>query len=334
MFRDFAYTVRRSVHAYDIIPVIDHATVSKIPAVYAYDIIQTYGSAYASRRSVTYAYDIIAKQDSASVSTVKTVSALDVLVAATDLASAEGMITVLVPDYSLTVDALAVANRAVDVYDIIPIIDYGVVVKTEVIEAKDYVLITDYADAKKAPIIAAFDSILSDAVSSSKSYSPLFFTLFRRKVSIRYSTLNVLDFALADSATYSKSYSPLFFTLFRRRIPVRYLTLAVDDSMTVADSASMVKTKVVGADDYVLYDYVPHVPPDEIRYRSLYANVGMRTVSVFDRITPHESVWVGPRAAVVHARDYLASDGASVLRRSVNAHDVLMSDNVNIVRIT
>ena len=298
MFRDFTYAVRRSVHAYDIIPVIDHAAISKIPAVYAYDIIQTYGSAYASRRSVTHAYDIIAKQDSASVSTVKTVSALDVLVAATDLASAEGMITVLVPDYSLTVDALAVANRAVDVYDIIPIIDYGVVVKTEVIEAKDYVLITDYADAKKEPIIAAFDSILSDAVSSSKSYSPL------------------------------------FFTLFRRRIPVRYLTLAVDDSMTVADSASMVKTKVVSADDYVLYDYVPHVPPDEIRYRSLYANVGMRTVSVFDRITPHESVWVGPRAAVVHARDYLASDGASVLRRSVNAHDVLMSDNVNIVRIT
>ncbi|MCC6024414.1 MAG: hypothetical protein LM600_06905, partial [Thaumarchaeota archaeon] len=213
------------------------------------------------------------------------------------------------------------------------------------------------------------------------------------RVPIRYATLSVLDavsvsdrlntvavktvpasdFVLADSATYSKSYSPLFFTLFRRRIPVRYLALSVSDRVSVLDSASIVKIKVVGvfdavavadyaavrniavrADDYavisdsasvaeinvvpvadyIAYDYVPHVPPDEIRYRSLYANVGMRTVLVFDRVEPYESVWVGPRVITIHARDYLVSDGASVTRRSVHAYDVLVYDNVNIVRIT
>jgi hypothetical protein len=165
-------------------------------------------------------------------------------------------------------------------------------------------------------------------------------------------TVPASDFVLADSATYSKSYSPLFFTLFGRRMPVRYLTLSVSDSVSVLDSASAVKIKVVivldavavadyadvrniavRADDYVLYDYVPHMPPDKIRYRSLYANVGMRAISVFDRITLYESVWIGPRVVAVHVRDYLISDGASAVRRSVHAHDVLMSDNANIVKI-
>jgi hypothetical protein len=91
---------------------------------------------------------------------------------------------------------------------------------------------------------------------------------------------------------------------------------------------------VVSVADYVVYDYVLHVPPDKIRYRSLYANVGMRTISVLDRAEPYESVWVGPRVIAIHARDYLVSDGASAARRSIHAYDVIqIRDNVNIVRI-
>jgi hypothetical protein len=83
-----------------------------------------------------------------------------------------------------------------------------------------------------------------------------------------------------------------------------------------------------------MYDYVPSMSPSSISYRSLYANVGMRTISVFDRITPYESVWVGPRVVTVNARDYLVSDGATVIKRSVHAYDVVVVwENVNIVRL-
>jgi hypothetical protein len=71
----------------------------------------------------------------------------------------------------------------------------------------------------------------------------------------------------------------------------------------------------------------------DVKYRSLYANVGMRTISVLDRITPYESVWVGPRVITVNARDYLVSDGAVIVKRSVHAYDVIWRDNVNIVRL-
>jgi hypothetical protein len=44
-------------------------------------------------------------------------------------------------------------------------------------------------------------------------------------------------------------------------------------------------------------------------------------------------VWVGPRVITVNARDYLVSDGAVIVKRSVHAYDVIWRDNVNIVKL-
>jgi hypothetical protein len=352
LFRDSAYAVRRSIHAYDIIPVIDYTVASRIPAVYVYDIIQTYNSAYASRRSVIHAYDVISQGDSATKSGQITVSARDILVT---------------PEWFFRV------SKALKILELYSTFELATAYAVPTVYVKDLVIYDAEALLNTIKTASALDAFtVADSASYAKSYSPLFFTLLQRRMPVRYATLNVLDavsvsdslnsmvvkavsasdFVLADSATYSKSYSQLFFTLFRRRIPVRYLTLSVSDSVPVLDFASIVGIKVVSvfdavvvadyaavrniavrADDYVLYDYVAHIPPSNIRYRSLYANVGMRTISVFDKITLYESVWVGPRVVAVHVRDHLVSDGASVVRRSVHAYDVLISDNVNIVRI-
>jgi len=427
LFRDSAYAARRSVHVYDIVPVVDYAAASRVPAVYAYDVVSAYDSAYASRRSVVHAYDIITQQDSADRSGQVTVSVRDILVApewffrvnkalkileryipfelvavsavptiyaedfiAYDFGTLKTVKTVPAFDY-LGFDSSIVREVSINAADYLGL-DYGSYSKIKAVSILDYVQVSDSIDTAKSKSASASDYLILDSVGYGKSYSPLFFTLFRRRAPIRYVTLNVIDavsvldslntmaiktvsasdFVLADSATYGKSYSPLFFTLFRRRIPVRYLTLSVSDRVSVLDSASIVRIKVVSvfdaiavadyaavrniavrADDYavisdsastaeinvvsvadyIAYDYVPHVPPDKIRYRSLYVNVGMRTISVFDRAEPYESVWVGPRVITIHTRDYLVSDGAFVTRRSIHAYDVLMSDNANIVRI-
>jgi hypothetical protein len=200
----------------------------------------------------------------------------------------------------------------------------------------------------------------------------LFFTLLRRKTPIVYKTLSVLDVIAVrdslltvvvktvpasdyigfDSVSYTKSYSPLFFSILRRKIPIVYKTLSVLDVVAVKDSASVILIKVVSVldvvpvadrvdvkniavhvSDFIMYDYVPSMSTSDVKYRSLYANVGMRTISVLDRITPYESVWVGPRVITVNARDYLVSDSAAIVKRSVHAYDVIWRDNVNIVRL-
>jgi hypothetical protein len=143
--------------------------------------------------------------------------------------------------------------------------------------------------------------------------------------------------------------------MYDSAVPVRYAVLSVFDIVSLPDSASVEAMKVVSVSDFIMYDYVPSMSPSSISYRSLYANVGMRTISVFDkvvlyesvwvgprvvtvnvfdRITPYESVWVGPRVITVNARDYLVSDSATVIKRSVHAYDVVVVwENVNIVRL-
>jgi len=755
---DLAHAVRRSIHAYDIIPILDYALVSRVPAVHVYDVIPVHDYAYVNRRSVVHAYDVISQLDTAtksgnvtlsatdiltltewffrvnkalkifegyipyefatastiptiyaddlfiiydlgaSVNAVKVASAFDKLIAdgasyaklysplffsllrrrvpvvsktlgvfdtiaiservdytksyntlffslfrrkvpiryltlpvadkfdisdyasakkiiivaagdyalITDSASARGATVILALDYGLLTDTASLTNRAVTVYDVIPIIDYGTAVRAILLEAKDYMLASDYIDAKKVPAITASDVLLADSISTAKSYSPLLFAVLRRRVPIVYKALGILDTAiikdtasavlikkisvgdslLADSydirnlavhasdivtvadygtavkakvldvldyisaadnvysnravvitalerlitdhVTYIKSYSPLFFTLFQRRVPivyetlsvldvvdvkdslstvvvktvpaydyigfdlvsytklyetlsvldvvdvkdsayvipikvvsvfdsmvvsdhatakmisipvsdyimydsvvpisyvalsvfdrislpdsasvvarkvvsvldvvpvadrvdvkniaisvsdyvmydsavpVRYVVLSVFDIISLPDSASVVarkvasvldvvpvadrvdvkniavhvsdfvvydsasaaKIEVVSVSDFVMYDYVPSMSPSSVRYRSLYANVGMRTIPVLDRITPYESVWVGSRVATVNARDYLVSDGAAIVKRSVHAYDVVVvRENVNIVRL-
>jgi hypothetical protein len=166
-------------------------------------------------------------------------------------------------------------------------------------------------------------------------------------------TVPASDYIGFDSVSYTKSYSPLFFTLLRRKTPIVYKTLSVLDVVAVKDSASVIPIKVVSVldvvpvadrvdvkniavhvSDFIMYDYVPSMSTSDVKYRSLYANVGMRTISVLDRITPYESVWVGPRVITVNARDYLVSDDAAIVKRSVHAYDVIgVWENVNIVRL-
>jgi len=225
--------------------------------------------------------------------------------------------------------------------------------------------------------VPASDYIGFDSVTYTKSYSPLFFTLFQRKVPVVYKTLSVLDviavkdsasvipikvvsvfdsMVVSDHATAKMISIPVSdYIMYDSVVPISYVALSVFDIISLPDSASVVVRKVVSASDFIMYDYVPSMSPSSIRYKSLYANVGMRTISVldritpyesvwvgsrvvtvnvFDRITPYESVWVGPRVVTVNARDYLVSDGATVIKRSVHAYDVVVVwENVNIVRL-
>jgi hypothetical protein len=176
---------------------------------------------------------------------------------------------------------------------------------------------------------------------------------------------------LADSATLSKSYSPLFFTLFRRRIPVRYLTLAVADNVSILDSASIVKIKVVNVldavvaadyaavknvvmrtsdyvghdyavlirylivkisdyvgisdfatpvvgrsvsvNDYVVYDYVPSMSPNDILFGSMYANHTISGLSAADVYTLHDSVDIA-KMSIVSNDVAVVFDSASAVK--------------------
>ena len=508
LLRDSANTIKRSIHVYDVVPAVDYSSTSKAGLIYALDFVRPYELSYASRQNVIHAYDVITQPDSAaksgqvtisvrdiltipewffrvnkalkilevftpyeratassaptiyvedytiiydlgaSVNAAKIVSAFDKLITdgasytksysplfftlfgrrtpvryltlavadglgitdyasvkkviviqasdylVSDSASAKSAVAILIQDYGILTDVGTLKNRTISVYDIIPIVDYSTAVKAKVLEAKDYVPPADYIDAKKMPTVSVLDKVVADSISTSKSYSPLFFTLMQRRIPIRYMTLNVSDYILVpesahvrqiktasaydylgfDSVTYSKSYSPLLFSMLSRRVPIRYLTLSVSDRVAVSDSASAVKIKVlyvldvvavadyaavrnvaVGVRDYqlisdsssaskinvvhaydygIISDYVPNMSPSDIRYISLYANVGMRSMSVFDRVTVYESVWVGPRVVTVHVRDYLVSDSATVVKKSVHAYDIIaLRENVNIVRI-
>ena len=76
---DLAHAVRRSIHAYDIIPILDYALVSRVPAVHVYDVIPVHDYAYVNRRSVVHAYDVISQLDTATKSGNVTLSATDIL---------------------------------------------------------------------------------------------------------------------------------------------------------------------------------------------------------------------------------------------------------------
>ena len=532
-----------TIYANDLSTIYDvGASVNVVKVVSVFDKLITDGISYTKsysplfftllRRKTPIRYltlpvsDGFGISDYASVKKIIIVSAGDSVTA--DSASAKGVVAVLVPDYGLLTDAYDLRNRTIAVYDIIPVIDYSTAVKAKVLEAFDYISAADNVYSNRAVVITALERLVADGTSYTKSYSPLFFTLLRKRVPVVYKTLGVLDmvavrdglsvavikkayasdyvvsdyagikqvgvgavdYVISDSAitaqvkkvlasdyigfdsvSYIKSYSPLFFSILRRKVPIVYKTLSmldivavrdsasvipikvvsvsdvvpaadrvdaknivisvsdyvvydsasaakievvsmldvvavkdsasvipirvvsVFDSMVVSDhatakmisipvsdyimydsvvpisyvalsvfdrislpdSVSVVARKVVSASDLIMYDYVPSMSPSSIRYTSLYANVGMRTISVLDRITPYESVWVGPRVVTVNvfdritqyesvwvgprgvtvnARDYLVSDGVAIVKRSVHAYDVVVVwENVNIVRL-
>jgi hypothetical protein len=333
-----------------------------------------YDYAYASRGNVVHAYDVIPQPDTATRS---------------------GNVTLSVADILSVLECFFRVNRALKVLEPYIPYELATASAVPAVYADDLSIIYDLgASINAIKTVYAFDKLATDYATYTKSYSPLFFSLFQRRVPVVYKTLSVLDVVAVkdslstvvvktvpasdyigfDSVTYAKSYSPLFFTLLRRKIPIVYKTLGVLDIVAVRDSASVVPIKVVSVldvvpvadrvdvkniaisvSDFIMYDYVPSMSPSSIRYRSLYANVGMRTISVFDRITPYESVWVGPRVMTVNvfdritpyesvwvgprvitvnARDYLVSDGATIVKRSVHAYDVVVVwENVNIVRL-
>jgi len=331
---DLAHAVRRSIHAYDVVNIIDYALISRVPAVHAYDVVPTYDWAYVARRNIVHAYDVIAQPD---------------------VATRSGNVTLSVTDILSVLEWFFRVNRALKVLE--PYIPYELAVASAIpaIYADDLSIIYDLgASINAIKTASAFDKLVVDYATYTKSYSPLFFSLLRRRVPIVYKTLSVMDtIAVSERVDYTKSYNTLFFSLFQRRVPVVYKTLSVLDAVAVKDGASVIPIKVVSVfdvvpvadrvdvkniaisvSDFIMYDYVPSMSPSSIRYRSLYANVGMRTISVLDRITPYESVWVGPRVITVNARDYLVSDGATVIKRSVHAYDVVVVwENVNIVRL-
>jgi hypothetical protein len=463
---DVAASRNRTIEIYDIIPVADYSSAEKIKTVEAPDylLLADYADAKKAvavialemllldsvsmpksyspllftllRRRIPIKYLTLAILDSISISdyvAAKKIITIQVNDYSTinDFASTKGTVSILIPDYGLLADIVALSNRTIAVYDVIPVTDHNIAIKAKVIEEKDYIQPSEYVDTKKALSVTALETLLKDSVSMPKSYSPLLFTLLRRRIPIRYLTLSIADaptvtdsasiikikvasasdyvisdyisvkpigisiydyipvsdsastvkakmlsasdYVVFDSITFSKSYLSLFFSMLRRKVPIRYLRLNMSDRVTVSDSASMVKIKVVSvldiitmadyaavrmisipaydyqlvydsvsavliktitASDYIIYDNVPSINPSDIRYISLYANVGMRTVSVFDRIAPYESAWVGPRVITVHARDYLVSDSTAVVKRSIHAYDIIgMRENVNIVRL-
>ena len=278
--------------------------------------------------------------DYASVKKIIIVSAGDSVTA--DSASAKGIVAVPVSDYGLLADVSDLRNRAIAVYDIIPVADYGTAVKAKVLEVLDYISAADNVYSNRAVVITALERLITDYVTYTKSYvyktlSVLDVIAVKDSASaVPIKVVSVFDsMAVSDHATAKMISIPVSdYIMYDSGVPISYVALSVFDIISLPDSASVVVRKVVSASDFIMYDYVPSMSPSDIRYRSLYANVGMRTISVLDRMTLYESVWVGPRVVTVNARDYLVSDGVAIVKRSVHAYDVVVVwENVNIVRL-
>jgi len=466
LLRDFAHAIRRSVHIYDVVPIVDYAAILRIPAVYVHDFVLANELLHYGRMSIINAFDIIHQSDSSAKSGNITISASDVLtvpewffrvskalklfeyfvpleftVASTvpiihagDLSTVydlgvqlntvktESAFDKIIYDnasYAKSYSQLfltlfrrktPIRYLTLSVSDLQTISELANLGSTATISASDYIIFDDVLYARhhspllltlfrrKTPIryltlsvfdvlsisesayfsrvasILASDYVAFDYTLHEKSYSPLLLTLFRRKTPIRHLILSVFDilpisesayfsrviatpasdYIISDDVLYARHHSPLLLTLFRRKTPIRYLTLSTLDTISVLDYTSLIKINeltaldsvnvddyanirsiAVHAFDYVAYDYVPHVPPSEIRYLSLYANIGIRTISVFDRIIAYESAWVGPKASAIHVNDYLIRDSVVIVKRHIHAYDVIATrDNANIVRIT
>jgi hypothetical protein len=284
---------------YDIIPIRDYASFSRVPVVHIYDLIPVHDYAYVSRRNIVHAYDVISQPDAATRSGNVTISVAD---------------TLSIPEWFFRV------NRALKVFE--PYIPYelATILSIPAVYADDLSIIYDLsASVSVVKTASAFDKLVADNASYAKSYSPLFFTLFQRRVPIVYKTLSVLDivavkdglstavtkavsafdYIVSDSVTYTKSYSPLFFTLFQRRVPIVYKILSVADVLTVLDSASVVKIKVVSVSDFIMYDYVPSMSLSDIIYIGLYSNPGTYGLSVSETGIVYDSAAVVKKALYV-----------------------------------
>jgi hypothetical protein len=203
-----------------------------------YDVVPVHGYAYVSRRNIVHAYDVIPQPDTATRS---------------------GNVTLSVADILSVLECFFRVNRALKVLE--PYIPY------------------ELATASAVPTIYAND--LSTVYDLGASINAI-------------KTASAFDKLVVDYATYTKSYSPLFFTLLRRKTPIRYLTLPVSDRFDIADYASVKKVVVVAVSDYVAADsasargVVTVLVPD---YGLLKDSYGMKNLAihVFDIITIADS---------------------------------------------
>jgi hypothetical protein len=232
---DWAHAVRRSIHAYDVVPVHDYASVSRVPAVHVYDVVPVHGYAYVSRRNIVHAYDVIPQPD---------------------VATRSGNVTLSVTDILSVLEWFFRVNRALKVLEQYVPYELATASAVPTIYADDLSIIYDLgASINAIKTVYAFDKLVVDYTTYTKSYSPLFFSILRRRVPVVYKTLSVLDtIAVSERVDYTKSYNTLFFSLLRRRVPIRYITLSVADRLGVADYASVKKVVVVAVSDYAVAD--------------------------------------------------------------------------------
>ena len=293
---DWAYAVRRSIHVYDVIPTY-------------------YDYAYAVRRNVVHAYDVIPQPDTANRSGNVTLSVTDII---------------SIPEWFFRV------NKALKIFEVYIPFELATASAVPTIYADDLFIIYDLgASVNAIKATSAFDKLIADFMSYTKSYSPLLFTLFQRKVPIVYKTLSVLDtVAISERIDYVKSYSPLLFTLFQRKVPIVYKSLGVLDIVAVKDGLSTAVAKSVSAYDHIMYDYVPSMNPSSVHFMSIYPNPTTYGTLVSDYGILYDSaVAVRPYKPVVVLDVIGVKDGVSISKRSVVAYDKLVADSVALNKV-
>jgi hypothetical protein len=242
----------------------------------------------------------------------KTLGILDTAIIK-DTASAVLIKKVSVGD-SLLADSYDIRNLAVHASDIVTVADYGTAVKAKVLDALDYISAADNVDLKKAVAVTALEKLITDYVTYTKSYSPLFFSILRRKTPIVYKTLSVLDviavkdsasvipirvvsvfdsMVVSDHATAKMISIPVSdFIMYDSVVPISYVALSVFDIVSLPDSVSVVVRKVVSVSDFIMYDYVPSMSPSDIIYMGLYSNPRTYGLSVSETGIVYDSAAV------------------------------------------
>ncbi|MEM0010202.1 MAG: hypothetical protein QXT84_00755 [Candidatus Bathyarchaeia archaeon] len=193
-----------------------------------------------------------------------------------------------------------------------------------VLTIKDSAPISSSLARQKPPYTLVADKVNTlDHIATSRTTSPLFYTLFAYRPRIRYVQLSVADRANVDSSmSLSKSVSPLLQLLFAYRPRIMYVQLSVADAVSISASHSAVRVPVVlfadmvGAVDVGLRLRAPAVnvvdrvavrdvvPTASVSYVSMY---GLQKLTVFAvelvRVRDSASAVLAKSARVVSAKD-------------------------------
>ncbi|ADJ54252.1 hypothetical protein HAV1_gp29 [Hyperthermophilic Archaeal Virus 1] len=267
-------------------PIIDYVSVSRVNIIHAYDVLAAYSYAYASRQNVIHAYDVITQPDIATKSGKVAISVADILV---------------FPEWFFRV------NKALKIFEYCTPFELATASAVPGIRADDFATVYDLGSLNTKKAVSAFDGLIVDGAS---------YNIVK--------AVSVLDKLVSDSVTISRSYSSLFFSLFRRRIPISYRTLPVLDSLGISDYASVKKIIVATVSDYAVSDSasakgaVAILMPD---YGILLDSYGMKnlTIHAFD-IVPVADYATAIKAEEAKATDYtLVRDYTNVSKISAIA---------------